>query len=440
MSPAAGIRVQKFGGAALADGPSVARACELVRTRGGRAPVVVVSAVEGVTEELVRLARERGGAATVRVRHRSLLRQLDLDGELLDRLLGELEHVLAALGRRGAEVAAPSDHLLSFGERMSARVVAAALRARGVPALPVDAWDLGLVVEVRAGAPPRPVDGSAAAVARALSELPGVPVVTGFLAADRRGNLTTLGRNGSDLTALFLGAAVGAEEIQLWKAVPGIHTADPRLVPGARPLPRVGLAEALELSLAGARVLHPEAARLARRRGLRVRLLDTRAPEAPGTLLVADGPNGPTALVHRAGLLHARGPERALAAARRALRTLGEAAGARRAAGGMLSPDRPATRELLARAGASIETGLAEVSVVGSDAGRDAALLARAAAALAREGVELRAAELGARRRSFRLCLRERDLARALALLHAELFESLAPAPRVPSTVSLRTA
>ena len=231
-------RAQIRGGRTLADGPSVRRACEIVAAKGGDDPVLVVSAHEGVTDLLGARLTEAAAAgrreeAQVRIRHRSLLSQLGLDAELCDRYMFELGQLLDGIRERGAVRPSELDFALSFGERMSARIVARALMASGLAATPVDAWDLGLVTDSRFGGA-RPVEGTLRAISEAIHEVPGVAVVTGFLAKDRDGNLTTLGRNGSDLTAAILAEAVDADELVFWKSVPGIMTADPVLVPQPR--------------------------------------------------------------------------------------------------------------------------------------------------------------------------------------------------------------
>ncbi len=306
--------VFKFGGAALADGPGIRRAVEIVRAHlerdgvqvghedpenesGGEkgAPgarlLVVVSAHAGVTDllETVAQAAAEGHleADRVRIRHRTLLSQLGLDPELLDRHLRELYAILGRIQKTGRVAPEERDYVLSFGERMSARIVARTLSEAGIPATPVDAWDLGLVTDSRHGQA-RPLDGLETAIREAVAAVPGVPVVTGFLAKDETGNLTTLGRNGSDLTASILAAAVGAGEIQYWKTVGGILTADPRLVPGAQVIERLSYAEAAEFALHGAEVLHPGAVEPALRAQVRVRVRSVLTPEEPGTLLEPD--------------------------------------------------------------------------------------------------------------------------------------------------------
>ncbi|MEQ1893364.1 MAG: aspartate kinase, partial [Planctomycetota bacterium] len=255
------MRVMKFGGASLRDGPAIERSLSVVEraARSGRV-LLVVSAQEGVTARLARAAEAAvaGDLApwdALRVRHRSTLAQLGLASDLLDRHLFELRAILEELKSQARLDRRMKDYVLSFGERMSARVVAAVLRRFGQSAAPLDAYDLGLTTASREGegallAPPT------AALRAQLESVPGIPVVTGFLANDPSGHLTTLGPNGSDLTAVWFGEAVGAEEVVLWKMVEGFMTADPDVVPEARRIPVLGRDEAVEFAAHGAEVLH----------------------------------------------------------------------------------------------------------------------------------------------------------------------------------------
>ena len=293
----------KFGGAALMDGPAVERACGIVRDLGGERPVIVVSAHQGVTSLLDAVAK---AAATgevdrdrVRIRHRSLLRELGLDSELLDRYFAELASILRGIAGRRSLPPEERDLVLSYGERMSARIVAHALKSMGVAATPVDAYDLGLLSDSNHGAA-RPLLESRERVRAALAEVPGIPVVTGFLAKDRHGNLTTLGRNGSDLSAALVAEAIGARVLELWKSVEGMMTADPALVPEARVVERMSFEDAVALASQGAEVLHPETLEPALRAGFAVRILDVRRPRGPGTALEARSPEpGPVAIAVR---------------------------------------------------------------------------------------------------------------------------------------------
>src|SRR5262245_41458408 len=181
------MRVMKFGGAALRDGPAIQRSARLVERSARTSRVlVVVSAQEGVTAQLARAADEatRGRLDAwdaLRVRHRSALAWLGLPGDLLDRHLLELRAILDELAPRADR--RMRDYVRSFGERMSARVFAAVLRQLGAPATPLDAYDLGLTTASVEGEgalllAPRPE------LRARLEAVPGIPVVTGFLALD----------------------------------------------------------------------------------------------------------------------------------------------------------------------------------------------------------------------------------------------------------------
>jgi aspartate kinase len=130
-----------------------------------------------------------------------------------------------------------------------------------------------------------------------------VPVVPGFIAATRGGVPTTLGRGGSDWSAALLGAALDAEEIQIWTDVDGMMTVDPRTVPGARAIPEVRFQEAAELAYFGAKVLHPASIKPAVERGIPVRILNSLNPAAPGTVITAEAEwTGPRAIAFKRGI------------------------------------------------------------------------------------------------------------------------------------------
>ena len=388
------FRVLKFGGAALADGGAIRRACAIIADHGGPHPIVVVSALEGVTKGLEELAEGRGEMRTLRIRHRSLLHQLELSSELLDGFFRELGGVLANL-QEGAELGPITrDHLLSFGERMSARIVAGALRAKGLSACPVDAHDLGMVTAKSSGEA-RLQPSAVAKIRAAIREVPGIPVVTGFLAADEHGNLTTLGRNGSDLTALFIGDAVAADEVQLWKCVAGIQTADPRLVPDAETVAEIGYDEALEIAGHGARVIHRGAVLAARRAKLAISLRDVRNPDSPGTRLVDESSaDCPLVLVHRDNVLLAKlnvGDWSELAVLEAELARLDEFAFVVRTGGNSAlcnASDTAQVCEVLRAHGAEVRRKLASITPVGLSARTDQDLHVRIHDHLRSTGIE----------------------------------------------------
>jgi aspartate kinase len=284
--------VMKFGGTSVGVPRAFAAACDIAARARARDPVVVVSALARVTNLLVELCREprRRGALDRRFRERHLAhaRAVGLPGELLDPLLQAWSDTIAEAPGRDPIVGAERDRVLAFGERAAATLFAAGLRARGVPAASVEAGDAGLVTDDRFGAA-HPLADWAERLRRGLAAREEVPVVTGFLGRTEDGRVTTLGRGGSDYSAALIGAALGAEEIQIWTDTSGLLSADPRIVPEARPVPELSFTEASELAYFGAKVLHPKTLMPAMARGIPVRVLNTTRPDDPGSRIAADG-------------------------------------------------------------------------------------------------------------------------------------------------------
>jgi len=267
--------------------------------------MVVVSAMSGVTDALVRGARTAAAgdgetfgaiAAELRARHRDVvgaLPSLDGDGAAL---LADVDGVLDAFATlcRSVHVlgeATPRvmDAISSLGERLSAGILAALLRRQGCPSQAVDARQLIVTDDTFQGAVPL-LDETRAAVAERLLPLlerETVPVVTGFLGANRQGVTTTLGRGGSDFSAAILGVAAGADEVWIWTDVNGVMSADPRLVAAARTVPCLSYAEVGELAYFGARVLHPRTIRPVVEQGIPLWVKNTFDPACPGTRIVA---------------------------------------------------------------------------------------------------------------------------------------------------------
>jgi aspartate kinase len=156
----------------------------------------------------------------------------------------------------------------------------------------VHAGEAGLVTDDRFGqAHPEPA--ATAALRVGLADRTRIPVVTGFIGRTADGRTTTLGRGGSDYSAALIGAALGASEIQVWTDTSGMLSADPRVVPEARPVPRLSFAEACELAYFGARVLHPKTLLPAMECGIPVRVLNTARPADPGSLVTAEAEPSP---------------------------------------------------------------------------------------------------------------------------------------------------
>jgi aspartokinase/homoserine dehydrogenase 1 len=300
--------VMKFGGTSLGNGEAINRAVDIViqTLKDKGQVVVVVSAMSGVTDTLLSAATSaaQGDAEIFRRarwrlsdRHRLAITEVLSYEEVRLQLMEEIEalltdfeslcrsiHIMGELTARG------SDAVASLGERLTARILAAALRDRGERATTVEATE-AIVTNGRHGsATPLMNETREAAQARIMPLLAQgvVPVVTGFIAATKSGVTTTLGRGGSDYTAAILGACLDSDEVWLWTDVDGVMTADPRVVPQARTLPEISYAEAAELSYFGAKVLHPKTILPAVERGIPLRIVNTFNPSHPGTLIVAE--------------------------------------------------------------------------------------------------------------------------------------------------------
>ncbi len=285
--------ILKFGGTSVGDAAAIRRVGRIVQEAHARRPLVIVSAVGGVTNQLFLLgdlALARGPFelefAALAERHRAIAADLATEVLELDSLLAELHDLLRGIALIRERTPRTSDFLASFGERMSARIVAAHLNAIGVPARALDAWDAGLLTDSRFGTV-RPVSESTRLIPRTLADLPFTAVVTGYIGRDALGNITTLGRGGSDYSAAIFGAALDVEEIQIFTDVDGVLTADPRKVAAARPVPTLSFAEAAELAFFGAKVLHPATMVPAVEADIPIRVLNTFRPSAPGTRVLA---------------------------------------------------------------------------------------------------------------------------------------------------------
>ena len=305
--------VMKFGGSSVADAPCMQEVAALVRTAQARSPLVVLSATARSTDQLFQAAtRAEAGdlpgalalAAALVERHRGLAGELlagglpgDLDTALAE-LAGELDLLLRGVALLKELSPRSMDAIASLGERFSSRILAAFLGAAWVDARTVVRTDATFGCA-------RPLPGELEALAGTLLLPllgPDRAVVTqGYIGATAQGLTTTLGRGGSDYSAALFGAALGAEDIQIWTDVEGVLTADPRVVPEAQPIPELSFAEAAELAAFGAKVLHPATIQPAVEKGIPVTVRHTRRPQGRFTTITGEVRTGRpvTALAHR---------------------------------------------------------------------------------------------------------------------------------------------
>jgi aspartate kinase len=307
--------VMKFGGSSLATGERIREAAGLVLRYLDRRPVLVVSAMGGVTDRLIGVARlatqgrkvlpsVEEHLAELQDRHLTALRVLagsDRAGreqEYIAASFVELHEICTGIALLGELSPRSIDAVGAYGEKLSAPLMAAALNARGRRAVAISTEEV-LLTDANHGRA-RPL--MAASRVRTLERLTPlleestIPVLTGFIGATEDGITTTLGRNASDYSASIFGALLGAEEIWIWTDVDGILSADPRAVPGAKSLPALSYAEVAELAYFGSKVLHPAAIVPAVEATIPVRIVNTFNPDHPGTVLTRDPEDNPHAV------------------------------------------------------------------------------------------------------------------------------------------------
>lgn len=281
--------VLKFGGKAIGEPEYLGRCLDMIEGAASRRPVVVVSAHGDTTDELEKLAQSAlsGKIMTGRLReyHEELASEHGVDLTVIDPLLMRLEALLHGIGLVKELTPRTMDHVLSFGERLSSRIVAGALTARGTNAVAVNAYDVGMVTDSNFGSA-RPLSGVESVIAKSFKAIKDIPVVTGFIAKDGNGEITTMGRSGSDFTATLIAAAIGADEVEIWKSVDGVMTADPGVDGKACNIPELSFDEASELAYFGAEVLHPATLVPAIRKGIPVRVANILNRDDPGTVIL----------------------------------------------------------------------------------------------------------------------------------------------------------
>ena len=314
--------VMKFGGTSVADAYAFENVARIVASQRNVAPVVVVSAMSGVTDALLAATVAAGeGRAdeaiasleqTFRRHHETAQTLLTPEaaqkfGEHVASAANQISELLRASSDNPLRRRPTQDAVLAFGELLSSELTAELLIQRGANAQHVDARRCIVTDdEYTCALPLMPETLSKARdVLTPVIENGLIPVLGGFIASTQEGTTTTLGRGGSDYTAALIGAALGVDEIQIWTDVTGVLSADPRVVPEAQTVERLSYAEASELAYFGAKVLHPKTIQPAIEGRIPVRICNSRAPEEIGTLV---GPQAETtertikAIAHKGGV------------------------------------------------------------------------------------------------------------------------------------------
>jgi aspartate kinase len=297
----------KFGGSSLANTTRIKNAARIVqRFLPENKMVVVASAMNDTTDQLVEIgelarkgenARVRKILSSIQTLHIKTARAASMKKtrrellNLIDRLNMELEKTVEGISHLRELTPRSRDYLLSFGERLSTPILAAAIRSLGVKTRALTGAEAGITSDERFGEANPLAEVSYHEIRRRLEPMLSrseIPVVTGFIAATVDGSITTLGRGGSDYTATLLGAALNTDEIWIWTDVDGLMTADPRIVKDARVLPTVSFGEALELSFFGAKMMHPRTMQPAEQRKIPVRIRNSSKLTLEGTLVSSE--------------------------------------------------------------------------------------------------------------------------------------------------------
>ena len=298
--------VMKFGGTSVGSMEAIRQVIEITRTAKSdwQNVAIVVSAMSGVTDKLLRAARSAATgddhmaekiASELNEKHVDVLERLAPDAiqvrEAIQTSLEEFVSLCHAIYVLGEASPRALDAIVSLGERMSAPLVAAALTQAGVPAKAVDTREALVTDDIYQFASPdmEATRQRAEQVIKPLFQAGSVPVITGFIGASQEGVVTTLGRGGSDFSGAIFGVVLEAQEIWIWTDVSGVMSTDPRIDPSARTLAEVTYKEISELAYYGAKVLHPKTIRPALEHGITLWVKNTFAPESASTRIIEDG-------------------------------------------------------------------------------------------------------------------------------------------------------
>ena len=300
--------VMKFGGTSLANAAKIRNAARIGKEYSDNNQIIVVaSALGDVTDRLLEIGdlAVKGESrkvdsliSSLRSFHSKVARSIEDNSKVdrkklqneIDQLNSELQRTVDGIGHLREMTQRTRDYLLSFGERYATWILASALRTLGLRARPFTGGEAGVTTDSNFGDAKPLIEMTYHQLRRRLEPLitrKEVPVVTGFIATSSQGEITTLGRGGSDYTASLIGAALGVDEIWIWTDVDGLMTADPRIVKDARLLSQVSFGEALELSYFGAKMMHPLALQPAAKNKIPARIRNSRKPSGEGTLISA---------------------------------------------------------------------------------------------------------------------------------------------------------
>jgi len=314
--------VCKFGGTSVQDAEAVTRLAEIISARRDKQPIVVSSAMGKTTDQLLEVARTAAKGkrqealdllAKIKDKHIKESQKLGIAAsedrvqETIQNCFKEMRDLVRGMAALGELTPRIMDTMASYGERLSTTIIAEFLENQGMPAQLMDSRECIITDDNYTRANPL-FDLTEAAIIEHFSPVlksGRIPVFQGFVGRTRDGIITTIGRGGSDFSAAIVGAALGADDIQIWTDVDGIMTTDPRMVKEARRIKAISFDEAAELAYFGARVLHPATIIPAVSKKIPVHVLNSYKPEQDGTLITDEAPpceNPVKAIAYKSGI------------------------------------------------------------------------------------------------------------------------------------------
>jgi len=300
--------VMKFGGTSVATGQNIRHVADLVAKNAKKDRVaVVVSALAGVTNSLIEVAeqakksdekhietftkellKKHEEAISTAITSKQIQKEVT---QITEKTLAELGKVLTGICYVGEVTPKSKDYVVSFGERLSVPIVWGTIKDKGLETQWFTGKEAGIVTDSNFGDADPLMNYTTHLIRERLAPLleKGViPVVTGYIAANQDGIVTTVGRGGSDYTATILGVALSVDEIWIWTDVEGIMTTDPKIVPDAKMLPQLSYQEAAEMAIFGAKAMHPRALEPVIKENIPVRIRSVFHPENAGTLITKE--------------------------------------------------------------------------------------------------------------------------------------------------------
>ncbi len=294
------FKVAKFGGTSMADAAAMRRCAAIVLSDPDK-KIIVVSATAGTTNLLTELVSDSSTdqrvaiAEQIRDKHLAICNDLEEPENIQEKVEELLDELKAIASRKQIMTGMLRDEIFSFGERLSSTIFAQVLREEsGSEVIWLDARNVIVTDSNFGSAEPLPEQIAFKSDEFVQPKLNSGRIVTqGFIGSNRQGVTTTLGRGGSDYSAALFAEAADADVLEIWTDVTAIYTTDPRIVPGAKPITEISFDEAAELSVFGAKVLHPATMIPAIRKNIKVYVGSSMKPDEPGTWIVKETKNNP---------------------------------------------------------------------------------------------------------------------------------------------------